>query len=342
MDDIAIEMHVPRKGDADAFVVKEQKLAPPGASQVRVAIEAAGVAYADIVVRRGLYSRQALPATPGYDFVGRITALGPDVQGFYVGQRVAAVTISGSYATQRNVDARWLVPAPPHASAVELAAAVLNGLTAWQMFHRLAVPEAAEWVLVHGAAGAVGSLLLDLARLAGVRAIGTASRGKLAVVSARGAEALNHETEDIVRRTRAISGGGAVAAFDHVGGNHLRKISLPALLPGGVGVLYGGYNVTRDGKLNLLSAADLFLNTRLSSYALMDRSQGVVGYLSPVWRDTRPSAYRRDLAHVLQLVGDGTLAPLVGAVFPLRDVARAHKALEARSVSGKIVLTMEN
>jgi NADPH:quinone reductase-like Zn-dependent oxidoreductase len=338
MSDIAIEMHVPRKGNADVFEVREAKLLPPGTGEARVAIEAAGVAYADIVVRQGLYTRQPLPATPGYDFVGRITALGPDVEGFSIGQRVAAVTISGSYATQRNVDVRWLVPAPERADAGSLVAAVLNGLTAWQMLHRIAVPEPGEWLLVHGAAGAVGSLLLDLARLAGARVIGTASAGKLPIVAARGAEALDHGARDIARKAKEISGGGVVAAFDHVGGNHLRKVSLPSLLSGGVAILYGGYNATRDGKLNLLGAADLLLNTRLSSYALMNESQGVVGYQSPVWRDRRPAAYRRDLEHVLRLVGDGILAPLVGATFPLAEVAMAHRALETRSVSGKIVL----
>lgn len=341
MSDVALEMHVPRKGNADVFMAREHKLPPPGPNEARVAIEAAGVAYADVVLRQGLYARQRLPATPGYDFVGRITALGPDVQNFSIGQRVAAVTISGSYATLRNVDARWLVPAPENADARSLVAAVLNGLTAWQMMHRIAIPESGEWVLVHGAAGAVGSLLLDLARLSGARAIGTASSGKLAIVEARGAQPLDHAAGDLVRNVKAISDGGVVAAFDHVGGSHLRKVSLPCLQPAGVGILYGGYNATRDGRLNLLAAADLVLNTRLSSYALMDKSQGVVGYLSAEWRDCRPAAYRRDLEHVLRLVGNGTLSPLVGATFPLQEVARAHRALETRSVCGKIVLTTE-
>lgn len=341
MNDIAIEMYVPRKGRADVFRLRERTLPPPGPNQARVAIEAAGVAYADTVLRQGLYSRQPLPATPGYDFVGRVTALGPDVRGFAVGQRVAAVTVSGSYATQRNVDVAWLVPAPEQADAVSLAATVLNGLTAWQMLHRLAVPEPGEWSLVHGAAGGVGSMLIDLARLIGLRVIGTASKGKLATVANRGAEPLDHEVADIVARARDISRGGVVAAFDHIGGNHLRRISLPSLQSAGVAVLYGGYNATRDGKLNLLSAANLLINTRLSSYALMNKSLGVVGYLSVEWRDRRPAAYRRDLEHVLQLVGDGTLVPLVGATFPLRDVASAHRALETRSVCGKIVLKMD-
>lgn len=338
MSDIAFEMHVARKGKAEALQPREIRLPPPGPGEARVSIEAAGVAYADTVMRQGLYTLQPLPVTPGYDLIGRITALGSEVTGLSIGQRVAAVTVAGSYATQRNVDASWLVPAPENADAATLAAAVLNGLTAWQMMHRIAVPEPGEWLLVHGAAGAVGSLLLDLAKLAGVRAIGTASKGKLAVVTSRGAEALDHTEGDIVRKVKDLSTGGVIAAFDHIGGGHLRKITMPSLLPGGIGILYGGYNATRDGKLNPLAVADLVLNTRLSSYALFDQGQGVVGYSSPIWRDRRPAAYRRDLEQVLQLVGSGTLKPLLGATYKLKDASAAHRALETRSVSGKIVL----
>lgn len=338
MTDIAFEMHVARKGKPEVLQPREIQLPHPGPGEARVSIEATGVAYADTAMRQGLYALQSLPVTPGYDLIGRITALGSQVTGFSVGQRVAAVTIAGSYATQRNVDARWLVPAPENVDAATLAAAVLNGLTAWQMMHRIAVPEPGEWLLVHGAAGGVGSLLLDLAKLAGARAIGTASKGKLGVVTSRGAEAIDHTGGNIVGKVKEISGGGVVAAFDHIGGGHLRKITMPSLLPGGTAILYGGYNATRDGKLNPMAVADLLLNTRLSSYTLLDQSQGVVGYAAPIWRDRRPTAYRRDLEQVLQLVGNGTLKPLLGATYKLKDAAAAHTALETRSVSGKIVL----
>lgn len=338
MSDIAFEMHAARKGRAEVLQPREVRLTPPGSGEVRVSIEAVGVAYADVVMRQGLYSLQPVPVTPGYDFVGRITQLGPKVEGFVVGQRVAAVTIAGSYATQRNVGARWLVPAPENADAASLVAATLNGLTAWQMLHRIVTPEVGEWLLVHGAAGAVGSLLLDLGRLAGAKLIGTASASKLSVVSHRGATPIDHGASGLLNKVKEISGGGVIAAFDHVGGNHLRKVSMPSLLKGGIAVLYGGYNATRDGRLNPLAVADLILNTRLSSYRLFDRGQGVVGYSSPIWRDQRPAAYRRDLAQVLQCVGSGALSPLVGARLALKDAAEAHRLLENRAVSGKIVL----
>ncbi len=338
MIDDALEMHVPRKGPASIFMPVERRLPPPAPGEVRVAIEAAGVAYADIMMRQGMYSGQSLPVTPGYDFVGRVEVLGPGVLGLAAGQRVAGVTVSGSYATRRNVNAQWLAPAPEGVDAAKLVAAILNGVTAWQMFHRIASPAAGEWVLVHGAAGGVGTLLLDLAKLAGVKAVGTVSANKADVVRARGGAAIDYRREDVAARARALSGGGVVAAFDHVGGKHFKKVSMAALRPGGTGVLYGAYDMTRDGKVNPLAIADLLLNASFSSLGLFGKGQGVVAYSMQVWRDGRPLAYRQDLADVLKLVEDGALSPLVGATFPLREAAKAHRALETRSVTGKIVL----
>jgi NADPH:quinone reductase-like Zn-dependent oxidoreductase len=338
MIDDALEMHIPRKGPATVFQAVERRLPPPGPGEVRVAIEAAGVAYADIMMRQGMYSGQSLPVTPGYDFVGHVEKVGPGVTGLALGERVAGVTVSGSYATRRNVSASWLARAPENVDAATIVAAILNGTTAWQMFHRIACPAPGEWLLVHGAAGGVGSLLLDLARLASVRAIGTASGNKADVIRARGGTPIDYRVEDVVARTRSLSQGGVVAAFDHLGGKHFKKISMAALRPGGTGVQYGAYDMTAGGKVNPLAIADLLLNANFSTLGLFGKGQSVATYSSQVWRDARPAAYRQDLAAVLKLVGDGALSPLVGATFPLREAAKAHQALETRSVAGKIVL----
>lgn len=334
----AFEMHAARAGDAGVLAPRKVALPPPEPDEVQVRIEAAGVAYADIVMRRGLYGTAKPPVTPGYDLVGRVEATGARASGFQVGQRVAGVTVSGSYADRRNVQARWLVPAPENADAATLAAVVLNGVTAWQMLHRVAQADADEWILVHGAAGGVGSLLLDFARLAGVRTIGAASRAKLDTVRGLGAEALDYQSEDVAARAKAISGGGVVAAFDHIGGRHLRKASLPALKATGVGVLYGGYDATRGGKVHPVAVVDLLFNSRFSAHALFGRSQGIATYAIPAWRELRARAYREDLSTVLRLVGDGAVKPLVGEILPLGEAAKAHRALESRSLSGKIVL----
>jgi NADPH:quinone reductase-like Zn-dependent oxidoreductase len=342
--DRAFEMHVQRAGPASSLRPREVTLAPPGPGEARVSIEAAGVAYADIVMRRGLYAGHAPPVTPGYDFIGRIEAFGEGVSGFQLGQRVAAVTVSGAYATRRNVDARWLVPAPDSVSPAALVAATLNGVTAFQMLHRIGNAAPGESVLVHGAAGGVGVLMLDLARNAGACAIGAMSAAKAEVVAARGATPLDRAMprRALHRAISAASGGGVAAAFDHVGGAHFRDISMPALRPGGVGVLYGGYDATRGGRVRPFAIASLIAGSgSYSAYNLFNTSRTVAGYSAPAWRDARRVAFRSDLARVLELVDLGIVTPLIGATFPLSEAAEAHRQLEARAVAGKIVLTME-
>lgn len=334
----AFEMHMARTGAAEVLQGRSVVLEPPGAGEARVAIEAAGVAFADIVMRTGLYPGVKAPVTPGYDLIGRVEALGPGVEGFSVGQRVAALTVTGSYADRRNVQARYLVPAPEDVGAESLVAGVLNGLTAWQMFHRVASAQAGEWVLVHGAAGGVGGLLLDLARLSGVRAIGTASAGKRVVVEAKGGVHIDYRSEPVAERARALSGGGVVAAFDHLGGPHLKAASIASLRNGGTAVLYGGYDATRGGKMRPGAMIRMLTADRLSALKLFSASQGVVGYNVTSWRDARPDAYRQDLAAVMALIGAGELLPQIGATFPLAEAAKAQELLQSTGVAGKIVL----
>ena len=338
MSNVALEMHMPRTGDASVLVARQVVLAPPGPGEARVRIEAAGVAFADIVMRRGFYPGVKAPVTPGYDFVGRIEALGAGVEGWEIGARVAAVTVTGGYADRRNVEAKWLVAAPEGVAAEKLVAASLNGLTAWQMFHRLGGAQAGEFVLVHGAGGGVGAILLDLARLAGVTAIGTASPGKHSFVATKGAIPLDYRSSGIVDQVLALSCGGVVAAFDHIGGKHLKTVSAASLRAGGNALLYGGYDATRDGRLNLGAMLDLALFGGVSSLGLFTRSIGVIGYNVTLWRDSRPSLYAQDLAAVFQAVAGGQIDPPIGAVFSLEDAAEAQRTLESRAVTGKVVL----
>ena len=334
----AFEMHMARTGGVEVLKGREVPLPPPGPGEARVAIEAAGVAFADIVMRTGLYPGVKAPVTPGYDFVGRIEALGPDVQGFEVGQRVAALTVTGSYASRRNVEIRYLVAAPEDTPAEALVAGVLNGLTAWQMFHRVATAAPGEWVLVHGAAGGVGGLLLDLAARAGVRAIGTASAGKKAEVEAKGGVHVDYRAEAVAERALALSEGGVVAAYDHVGGPHLKSASMAALRDGGTAVLYGGYDATKGGKARPGAMIKMLLADRLSALKLFSESRGVAGYNVTSWRNARPEPYRQDLARVLGLIGEGAIQPKIAKVLPLSEAGHAQALLQSAKLAGKIVL----
>lgn len=321
-----------------ALTLQDSPLPPPGPMQAQVRIEASGVAYADIVMRADLYPGVKAPVVPGYDFVGVVEALGEGADAFaQVGDRVVAVTVTGSYARARNVDARWLALAPKDLPAAQIVAATMNGLTAWQMFHRLARPAAGESVLVHGAAGGVGSLLLDLARAAGAKAIGTASKGKHAFVEAKGATPIDYRAEDFLARTLALSSGGVAAGFDHLGGSHFAR-TLKALRPGGVGVVYGAYDATKGGKARPLAFLDLLFGSSLNTLSLFQASKGAAGYNVQTGRDSRPDAYRADLAALMAGLEAGLLQPEVAAVLPLAQAAEAQRMLESASVIGKIVL----
>ncbi len=338
MTDTTQSVWIDRTGPAASLSLRDTPLPPPGPGEVRVRIEAAGVAYADVVMRNGLYPGVKAPVVPGYDFCGRIEALGPDVgDRLAVGMRVCAVTVTGSYARHRNVPAALCLPAPEGPPPDKIVAACMNGLTAHQMFHRCVGPEPGESVLVHGAAGGVGTLLLDLARLAGVTAIGTASQGKHRFVEARGATPIDYRRQDFVAETKRLAPDGVVGVFDHIGGKHFRR-SLSVLRAGGTGVLYGGYDATKGGKPNPLAFLDLLLGSGLNAFQLFGQSRSVTGYNVQYWRDARPAAYAKDLAALMTLVGDGRLDPEIGAVLPLERASEAHRMLETASVAGKIVL----
>jgi NADPH:quinone reductase-like Zn-dependent oxidoreductase len=336
------EVFFARTGTDRVISLRERALPSPGPGEVQVRMEAAGVAYADIVIRLGLYPDAKPPLVPGYDLVGRVEKVGDGVTALKAGQRVAGVTVTGAQASLCNMPAEWLIPAPEGVEAALLVAGVLNGVTAFQMFHRLACPEAGEWVLVHGAGGGVGNLLLGLGRIARVQVIGTGSASKLAAIEAAGAAALDYGRGNVAQMAREISDGGVVAAFDHVGGRHFRQVSMAALRPGGAGILYGGYGATQGGRVRPLAALDILLNDKFSAFKLFGSSQGVLTYSAPRWRTHRPDAFRQDLASVLALITEGELTPLIGARFPLEQAAEAHRLLEARAVSGKIVLINAN
>ncbi len=338
----AVEIWMPRKGSAHVLEARTTRLEPPGPGQVTVRIEAAGVAYADIAMRAGTYPGVKTPVVPGYDCVGRIVAVGHGVDGWAVGNRVAGVTVTGNYASARNVDAALLVPAPEGADAAKLVAATLNGLTAWQMLKRVTAPERGEWILVHGASGGVGTLLLDLARAAGIKAIGTSSARHRDVVARHGAEPIDYAAGDVLAQVRAISGGGVAAAYDHIGGRHFRNLTMAALRPGGVGVLYGAYDVSRGGRFRLGALLSLLAGGRYSPLALVGESKGIVTYLSDTMVRHRVETYRADMAAVFARVASGALDPVVGACLPLERAAEAQVMLENRAVTGKIVLLPDN
>src|SRR5918993_3271937 len=228
-----------RKGGPEVLEIVEREVPEPGPGEARVRVLATGVAFADVMMRRGLYPGVPdFPFTPGYDLVGEVEDLGPGVSGVALGQRVAALTQVGAHAQYVSLPAGELVPVPAGVDAAEAASLPVNYVTAYQMLFRVAKVGPGERILVHGAGGGVGNALLQLGGLQGLAMYGTASAGEHGLVSRLGGNPLDFKAEDFVGRVRALTGDGVDAVFDHVGGAHIAR-SFRTLRRGGRLVGYG-------------------------------------------------------------------------------------------------------
>src|SRR4051812_28169381 len=173
---ITREVELPGIGEPETLRMRTRDLPAPGPGQVVVRMEATGVSFAEQQMRRGRYYDQPpFPFVPGYDLVGTVLSTGPGVDPALAGTRVAALLKVGGWATHVRVEAADVVPVPDGIGAAEAETVVVNGITAWQMLHRKAHVSAGQTILVHGANGGVGSVLVQLAHAAGVKVIGTAS-----------------------------------------------------------------------------------------------------------------------------------------------------------------------
>src|SRR5262245_7753603 len=229
----------------------EEDLPSPGQGEVRVKILAAGVSYPDVMMRQGIHPEaRRLPFTPGWDVVGTVDALGKDDQGVPLGSIVAAMPIVGGYAEYLCLPAGELIPVPPTLDSAEAVCLILNYVTAYQMLHRSAQAKPGESALIHSAAGGVGTALLELARLHGIKTYGTASAGKLKTVENLGGRAIDYKGSDFLEEIRKLPVGGVDMVFDGIGGWNLLR-SWRALTAGGRLVAYGLLSTFTDGRRDL-------------------------------------------------------------------------------------------
>jgi NADPH:quinone reductase-like Zn-dependent oxidoreductase len=317
-------------GGPEVLQVIEEDLRDPGANEVRIRILATGVAFADVLMRRGLYSGvPPLPYSPGYDIVGVVDFCGAGVSQWKSGDFVAALTQTGGYARYIVLPESELVRVPIGLDPAEAVSLVLNYTTAYQLIHRIAKLRQGESVLIHGAAGGVGTAALQLGSLVGLKMFGTASRPKHELVAALGGIPIDYRTEDFARRCAGVD-----AVFDPIGGyNWLR--SYRTLCKGGRFIGYGMSAAIEGGHRNMALAA-------VSLAAL--KMVGLLPGKSARWysiiteKDKHPEWFREDLSRLLSLLHEKSIHPVIAERLPLCSAARAHELLEKASVSGKIVL----
>ncbi|MGV9976129.1 medium chain dehydrogenase/reductase family protein [Micromonospora wenchangensis] len=333
------EIVLPGVVDPSGLQVCARELPVPVAGQVVLRMEATGVSFAEQQMRRGKYYDQPpFPFVPGYDLVGTVTAVGPGGDTDLVGRRFAAVTKIGAWATHVLVEAADLVPVPDGVSPAAAETVVVNGITAWQMLHRLAKVRSGNVVVVLGANGGVGSTLVQLARHAGVRVIGTASPRHHDAVRALGATPVDYREPGMYHRVRALAPDGVDAVFDHVGGPGVER-SWQLLRRGGTLVSYGTAATKDEAGNSRLPVLKLFAQLKLWHTLPNHRS----AYFYNFWAGHRNlAAFRRnlaqDLTQVFRLLADGVLDPQIAAEIPLAEAASALTLAESRTVAGKVIL----
>ncbi len=306
--------------------VRTSALPVPGPGQALVRVEATGVSFAEQQMRRGKYYEQpAFPFVPGYDLVGTIGE-----------RRVAALTKVGGWADHVVLDEADLVDVPDGVSAEAAETVVVNGLTAYRMLFRVAKAKRGDTIVVHGANGGVGSVLVQLALHAGLHVIGTAGPGGQEHLRALGVTPIDYRSENVLARVRELAPGGVAAVFDHVGGPGIDD----SWAMGGTLVSYGTA-ATRDVPGNPRVPV-LKLLAKLTVWNVLPN--GRRAHFFNLWAGHRfkraqfRAQLREDLTKVFELVRDGAITPQIAARYPLSEAAEALRFAEAGGFTGKVLL----
>jgi NADPH:quinone reductase-like Zn-dependent oxidoreductase len=335
-------------GGPDALQVVEEECPEPQHGEVRVKVLAAGVSLPDILAREGVHPETPRPPfTPGWDLVGVVDQLGDGVSGIERGQIVAAMPISGAYAEFVCLPQRELVPVPSGLDAAEAVSLVLNYITAYQMMHRSAKVKSGQRALIHGAAGGVGSALLQLGRLAGLEMYGTCSSRGAPAVSDLGGIPIDYRHQDFVEEIHRLTSDGVDVVFDPIGGTHLWH-SRKSLRPGGRVVGYGlstslrgeGLTSSRPGRRQRFRGTAVFGLYIAVGWLLPGRKR-VVPYSIQTLKRLKPALFRQDLIALLDLLQQKKIKPLIAQRFLLAEARRAQEMLGKGGVIGKIVLVRD-
>jgi len=335
---------VTKYGGPDALQVVQEECPEPKRGEVRVRVLAAGVALPDVMMREGFHPETpALPFTPGWDLVGVVEKLGAGVTQVQPGQVVAALPIFGAYTEYICLRQAELVPVPSGLDPAEAVSLILNYVTAYQMMHRSVKPKPGQRVLIHGAAGGVGSALLQLGRLAGLEIYGTCSAQSAAAVSAMGGIPIDYRNLDFVQEIRRLTGDGVDVVFDGIGGSYVWR-SREALRRGGKVVVYGftgslsgGRSTSGSGGRHRFREAATLTRYVVASWFLPGRKR-LVPYSIQWLKRVKPAVFRKDLTTLLELLRQQKIKPLVAQRIPLSAARRAHELLGRGGITGKIVL----
>lgn len=325
---------VKKFGGPEVIEIVEHDLRPPAANEVRIKILAASVSRPDISVRRGeaLYTGtplgQKLPFTPGYAVIGEVDAVGDGVNRVRVGQRVGVLTVIGGYTEMLYWRADRLIPVPADVDPAAAVTLILNYIVAYQAMHRVVKAKPAEKALIIGASGGIGTALLQLGKLAGLEMYAIASKSKHAVLAEYGATPIDYRSQDFAETIRQAEPEGLDMVVDGMMRLEMMQRALLLLRRGGRMACFG----EPASRPELMRILGLTLRTNL----LGGKSLSLYGTSTYFLFDQK--SYLDDWATLFKLLGEGKIAPVIAAKFPILEAARGNALLESGQVTGNVVL----
>ncbi len=335
-------------GGPEVLKVIQEDAPQPGPGEVRVRVLAAGVSFTDALIRAGTYlGGPKPPFTPGYELVGVVEELGPGCSRLREGDRVGALTVWGADAERVCVTEKYAVEVPEDLDPAEVVSLIFPYMTAYQMLHRTARVQRGETVLVHGAAGRVGTAALELGAVAGLRLIGTCSARDRAAVERLGAVAIDYRNEDFLARVRELTGSeGVDVVLDGIGGavslrsfRALRRGDPIVGDPGGRLVMIGTYNTIVKGRKSWRGWLEWWPATTLVSvWGMLSSRRRVMGYRVQKLRIPHQDWFQEDFQVLLELLREDKIHPVVAERLPLSEARRAHEMLDSSAAKGKLVL----
>jgi NADPH:quinone reductase-like Zn-dependent oxidoreductase len=335
---------ITKAGGPEVLDVRQAPDPSPGSGHVRIRVRAAGLNFAEVMARQGLYpDAPKPPCVVGYEVAGVIDAVGPDVDEAAVGRRVLALVRFGGHAELVCAPTAQVVELPETLGFEEAAAIPVNYLTAFHMLFRVANVRTGQRVLVHMAAGGVGIAVLQLCRtVPGLVTFGTASAAKHEVLRAEGCtHPIDHRTEDYVARVLELTGGeGVDVVLDPLGGRDWKR-GMRLLRPVGHLIAYGFANLAAGERRNLTRLARQVSGVPLlTPLGLIDHNHSVSGVnLGHLW--DRVDLLREELDAIMALWRSGAVKPRIDGVYPFEQAAEAHRRLTQRRNVGKVVLVPE-
>jgi NADPH:quinone reductase-like Zn-dependent oxidoreductase len=319
-------------GGPVGFTWVERPIPQPGVGEVLVKVLAASVQYTDVIVRKGLYPGlgDEPPLVLGYDLVGEVVQVGPAVHGVSLGQRVAALTTTGSYAQYRTLRADQVVPVDAALDAGQVTTLVVSWVTAYQLLHREAQVRKGQKLLVIGAAGAVGQALVVLGQLAGCVVWGASHARHAAFVRRLGATHVDSDLSDFAK----VLPSGFDVVFDGIGEDGFSRAWLAVKQTGQLSAYGFAAGVRRGVPIAMLG----FWRAKLWWWNRFSAGRRATFMSITALRKAHPEWFREDLLTLIGMLGRGEIRPRVAERIGLGAVAGAHLRLERGGLEGKIVL----